>query len=53
MEEHEHRAVALMHAALCEFLSYDGAATMPVDSLLEVAAQAALVAESAFPQLKD
>ena len=53
MNDDQNYAVKIMHAALTDFLSYNGDPNMPMDSLLERAAQAALVAESAFPELKE
>ena len=53
MNDDQKYAIARMHDALTDFLSYNGDPNMPIDSLLERAAQAALVAESAFPELKE
>jgi hypothetical protein len=53
MNENQKYAVARMHAALTDFLAYCDDPNMPMDSLMERAAQAALVAESAFPELKE
>ena len=53
MNEDQKFALTLMHAALTDFLAYYNDPNMPMQSLLERAAQAALVAESAFPGLKD
>jgi hypothetical protein len=53
MNEDQKFALTLMHAALTDFLVYYNDPNMPMQSLLERAAQAALAAESAFPGLKE
>ena len=53
MNEDQQYANKLMYSALCDFLSYYNDPNMPIDSLMDRAAQAALVAESAFPELKE
>jgi len=53
MNENQKFALTPMHAALTDFLAYYNDPNMPMQSLLERTAQAALAAESAFPGLKE